>query len=114
MHYAAHYTGANALEAFDELVRLGADPLMRSLAGEDETMFQALRRLRLALARAQGVPPYVIFHDATLVEMARNRPLDERALAEIPGVASTKLSRYGDAFLAVLQGEDPETVADGF
>ncbi len=89
-------------------------PERPSLAGEDETMFQALRRLRLALARAQGVPPYVIFHDATLVEMARNRPLDERALAEIPGVASTKLSRYGDAFLAVLQGEDPDTTAEGF
>jgi len=84
-----------------------------SLAGEDEDMFQTLRRLRFALAKAQGVPPYVIFHDATLVEMARQRPLDERALAEIPGVASTKLSRYGEAFIAVLQGDDPDTVAAG-
>ena len=68
----------------------------------DEELFQELRKLRLELAREQGVPPYVIFHDATLVEMARDKPRDERDLARLSGVGRTKLETYGDAFLDVI------------
>jgi len=69
---------------------------------EDRRLFERLRELRLELARAQGVPPYVIFHDATLQSMAVERPQTLSGLAGIPGVGERKLDRYGEAFLGVL------------
>ena len=72
---------------------------------QDEALFQTLRRRRLELAKAQGIPPYVIFHDSTLIEMARLRPRDRQALGRLRGVGAAKLERYGDAFLAVIAGE---------
>ncbi len=72
---------------------------------QDEALFQTLRRRRLELAKAQGIPPYVIFHDITLIEMARLRPRDRQALGRLRGVGAAKLERYGDAFLAVIAGE---------
>ncbi len=68
----------------------------------DDALWQALRTRRLELAREQGVPPYVIFHDATLLEMVRQRPRDLAALGLIPGVGRSKLERYGETFLAVI------------
>jgi ATP-dependent DNA helicase RecQ len=68
----------------------------------DDTLWQALRVRRLELARAQSVPPYVIFHDATLLEMVRQRPRDLAALGLIPGVGRSKLDRYGETFLTVI------------
>jgi len=56
----------------------------------------------MELAKAQGVPPYVIFHDSTLAEMARTRPITIDALGRIQGVGRAKLERYGDAFLEVI------------
>ena len=73
-----------------------------TLAGPDEALWQALRSKRLALAKEQGVPPYVIFHDTTLLEMVRQRPRDRAALAQIPGVGRSKLERYGEIFVAVI------------
>lgn len=70
---------------------------------EDEELFEALRACRMELARAQGVPPYVIFHDATLIEMARRRPADMNELARLPGVGESKLARYGADFLNVIE-----------
>jgi len=69
----------------------------------DEALWQRLRALRLELAREQGVPPYVIFHDATLLAMVRERPRDLDALANIPGIGASKLRRYGERFLEVLR-----------
>jgi ATP-dependent DNA helicase RecQ len=77
----------------------------------DEALFQTLRRRRLELAKAQGIPPYVIFHDSTLVEMARLRPRDRQSLGRLRGVGAAKLERYGDAFLAAIAGDDPTTGA---
>jgi ATP-dependent DNA helicase RecQ len=65
----------------------------------DEPLFEALRTLRLTLAQAQGVPPYVIFHDSTLAEMARTRPATLEALRYISGVGEQKLEHYGQQFL---------------
>ena len=62
----------------------------------------AYSREDLEIAREQGVPPYVIFHDATLVAMVRARTPDRAALAEIPGVGASKLERYGARFLAAI------------
>ncbi|MDX1432810.1 MAG: DNA helicase RecQ [Gammaproteobacteria bacterium] len=69
----------------------------------DETLWEALRAHRLALARSQGVPPYVIFHDSALLEMTRTRPTSLEGLAGINGVGQVKLERYGDSFLEVLR-----------
>ena len=66
-------------------------------------MFEALRELRRELASEAQLPPYVIFHDATLREMAALRPTSRAELAEIGGVGARKLEAYGDAFLTVIR-----------
>jgi ATP-dependent DNA helicase RecQ len=76
-------------------------------ADAEPALFQALRECRRQLAAAQGVPPYVIFHDATLVEMAQQRPADAVALRRIGGVGEARLARYGEAFLAVIAAHPP-------
>lgn len=65
-------------------------------------LFERLRAARLDLAREQDVPPYVIFHDKTLVDMALLRPRSLDEMAMVSGVGARKLERYGEAFLAVL------------
>ena len=72
-------------------------------SGPADPLFDALRDLRRELAKEQGVPPYVIFHDATLREMAASRPSDRYAMSEITGVGARKLDAYGDAFLQVIR-----------
>ena len=68
----------------------------------DDPLFAALRALRRDLAKEAGVPPYVVFHDSTLREMAALRPGSLDALAEISGVGARKRDAYGDAFLKVI------------
>jgi ATP-dependent DNA helicase RecQ len=65
-------------------------------------LWDALRALRLELARAQGVPPYVIFHDTTLLDLVRRCPRRREELADVPGIGERKLERYGDAVLATI------------
>ena len=69
----------------------------------DDPLFAALRALRRDLAKAAGVPPYVVFHDSTLREMAALRPGTLSALAEISGVGARKRDAYGEAFLKTIQ-----------
>ena len=71
----------------------------------DDPLWLALKAKRLALAREQGVPPYVIFHDSTLLEILNNRPQSLLELSRITGVGRAKLDRYGDNFLQVLEDE---------
>ncbi len=71
----------------------------------DQPLYDALRDRRTALAQEQGVPPYVIFHDSTLREMAALRPQSLRELHTVSGVGEQKLERYGEIFLAVIQDE---------
>lgn len=68
-----------------------------------DPLFEALRELRRSLAAEAGVPPYVIFHDATLREMAETRPASLAQLGEVGGVGSRKLAAYGEAFLATIR-----------
>ncbi len=68
----------------------------------DRPLFEALRSLRTRLAREQGVPPYVIFHDATLREIARLRPQTPGDLALVGGIGAGKIERYGDEVLDVV------------
>lgn len=68
-----------------------------------DPIFDALRACRRELALEAGVPPYVIFHDATLREMAQIRPKSRTDMALVTGIGTRKLEAYGDAFLAVLK-----------
>jgi ATP-dependent DNA helicase RecQ len=65
-------------------------------------LWAKLRAWRLAEARQQKLPPYVIFHDATLIEIARRRPASLAALAQIPGIGEGRLKRYGSAIIAAV------------
>ncbi len=69
----------------------------------DAELFAALRDLRSELANEQGVPPYVIFSDASLIEMARKRPQTKDTFRFISGVGEMKLARYGEQFMAVIR-----------
>ncbi|MDH5777189.1 MAG: DNA helicase RecQ [Gammaproteobacteria bacterium] len=77
----------------------------------DEKLWEALRELRADLARQQGVPAYVIFHDATLMEMVERQPQTGPQLATITGVGERKLEAYGDDFLEVINNHLSETSA---
>jgi len=66
-------------------------------------LYERLRELRKRLANEQGLPPYVIFHDATLREMALRRPLTLAQFADLPGVGQAKLARYGESFISALR-----------
>lgn len=69
----------------------------------DEDLFTKLRELRRELSKQQGVPPYVVFGDAALRQMAQSTPTTDAAFLAINGVGQTKLSRYGPQFLEVIQ-----------
>ena len=68
----------------------------------DDTLFQLLRAERRRLAEAAQVPPYVVFHDRALREMAAGKPASREAMLGIAGVGERKQAQYGDAFLAVI------------
>jgi ATP-dependent DNA helicase RecQ len=78
----------------------------RRYDGPADPLFDALRETRRKLATEAGVPPYVIFHDSTLREIAERKPRSLRELGEVQGVGATKLERYGEAMLAVLATAD--------
>ena len=78
--------------------------LREAFAGANEDpLWQALKAKRLELAREQGVPPYVIFHDSTLLEILNRKPQTLDEMGQISGVGQAKLTRYGDAFLEVVE-----------
>jgi ATP-dependent DNA helicase RecQ len=81
------------------------DPVARSL-------WEALRAWRLEEARRQELPPYVIFHDSTLLEVAHQRPISLMSLAMLPGVGASKLERYGSAIIGIVAQKtlDPEAL----
>lgn len=84
--------------------RTGArGPLPAPLEGDAEPLFQALRQWRKAEASAQNLPPYVIFHDKTLREIALAKPLGADALRRVGGVGQGKFERYGEAVLELVR-----------
>ncbi|KRD52889.1 DNA helicase RecQ [Ensifer sp. ENS10] len=74
------------------------------LAGSDLELFELLRAERFSIAKELNVPPYVVFPDATLIALAKERPRDFDELLDIPGIGESKRERYGEAFLAVIDG----------
>jgi ATP-dependent DNA helicase RecQ len=73
------------------------------LPGEAQALFERLRAWRVEAARRHGVPAYVIFHDATLREVARARPLSLDALRGISGVGAKKLEAYGADIISLVE-----------
>jgi ATP-dependent DNA helicase RecQ len=71
-------------------------------ADYDETLFQELRQLRKELALAEGLPPYVIFSDATLKELCRFVPHSEQEMLEVKGIGERRMEQYGEQFLKIL------------
>ena len=77
------------------------------LSDRDEALFDKLKRLRLQLAQARGVPAYVIFSDRSLEDMAKHRPRSRIAFAKVQGVGEVKLRDLAEPFLAAIAGENP-------
>ena len=72
------------------------------ISGVDETLWEALKECRSRLAKDQGIPPYVVFHDSTLLEMIEIRPATLMAMRNITGVGEVKLERYAEDFLDII------------
>lgn len=70
----------------------------------DQTLFMDLKALRMSIAKENNVPPYVVFHDKTLIEMILHKPRTLKAMNDVPGVGQSKLDKYGQVFLDKLQG----------
>ncbi len=77
-----------------------------------DLLWQALKTKRLELAQEQGVPPYVIFHDSTLIEMHQTKPNTLTSFAMLSGVGQTKLQRYGNTFLDVISLYDESIIKE--
>jgi DNA helicase II / ATP-dependent DNA helicase PcrA len=84
------------------LAELGVDARARRPAEEHDPVYAALKRWRLQRATADDLPAYVVFHNATLAEIAGRRPHDLSALGSVPGVGPAKLARYGSEVLRVV------------
>ena len=73
---------------------------------ENETLFQKLRELRLSIARENSLPPYMVFNDRTLRDMARLRPITDAQFLAVNGVGDSKLAKYGKRFMEAIAGFD--------
>ncbi len=78
----------------------------QDIADADRRLWEALRACRKKLADENDVAPYVIFHDASLMDMVHYRPLNEAQFLRISGVGQSKLAKYGEAFLAVIRADE--------
>ncbi len=84
-----------------------AAPDPSALDADEQALFEALRAHRLEVARAQGVPPYVVAHDRTLHDLVYLRPTTPDALLAVDGIGPKKAARYGEGFLAVIRQAAP-------
>ena len=78
------------------------DPATPSADG-DSALYELLRALRRRLAETRGIPAFLVFSDATLVDLVAKHPLDEEALLEVQGIGPKKVAQYGEALLAALR-----------
>ena len=81
------------------------------LEGADARLFASLKALRSSIAREEKVPPYVVFADRTLAELAARKPRTAASLLEVRGVGQAKLDKYGERFLAAIKGADETEAA---
>ncbi|ACL17720.1 DNA helicase RecQ [Methanosphaerula palustris] len=87
--------------------RPAAEPVVTS--ARDTDLFLQLRALRRSIAEQGGIPPFMVFPDKTLREMARIRPCDRESFLQISGVGEVKVKRYGPAFIEVIRGCSEES-----
>jgi ATP-dependent DNA helicase RecQ len=80
-----------------------------SSTSADNALFESLRKLRKRLADEAGMPPYIIFNDASLREMAQRQPTTLDEFATILGVGQAKLARYGELFVELIQQQAQES-----
>ncbi len=78
------------------------DPLLSLDTEAEKDLFLRLKALRLDIAKEQNVPPYVVFHDKTLIDLVLKKPRTLQELGTVPGVGQSKLGKYGQAFLDAL------------
>lgn len=78
------------------------DPALSLESEDDQEIFAQLKALRMSIAKENNVPPYVVFHDKTLIEMTLTKPKSLDQIAQIPGVGQSKLDKYGQTFLDAL------------
>lgn len=103
---AGHY--AKDVLSGDWPVRIPLDrggrqvPIPKHREEESEALFRILSKLRLAIAREQRVPPFVIFSNATLKDMAKRKPRNRSEMLRVNGVGENKMRRYGDTFLTTI------------
>jgi len=76
--------------------------ILALVSEQDKFLFEVLRAKRTEIAKSQNIPPYVVFHDKTLLEMAKNRPQSLEKMSTITGIGEVKIQRYGDDFLKVI------------
>jgi ATP-dependent DNA helicase RecQ len=81
------------------------------LDGADARLFASLKALRSSIAREEQVPPYVVFTDRTLAELASRKPRTSAGLLEVYGVGPARLDKYGERFLAAIKGADETEAA---
>ncbi len=95
------------LRKFEKASRATTKPASKKTARElraiDTPLFEALRSQRKQLAQEQGVPPYVILHDKTLVAICQHRPCNIEQLTEIPGIGARKLELYGEDLIRIIE-----------
>jgi ATP-dependent DNA helicase RecQ len=96
---SVHMAATPARASRDKKKAGAASPMSTS----DDALFDTLRQLRKQLADQAGVPPYVIFHDATLRQMLQILPTTLEQFATVPGVGQAKLARYGEAFIDLIR-----------
>lgn len=96
--------GEEAIQLRRETLRSSGKQSTRKtkVSSAHEKLFNLLRELRKTIAQENDVPPYVVFHDSTLLEMAKYRPTDLNALSQISGVGDKKLEQYGQQFIDAI------------
>lgn len=78
------------------------DPALGLDNESDKALFAELKALRMHIAKENNIPPYVVFHDKTLVDMVLRKPLSLMAMSSVPGVGQSKLEKYGQVFLDAI------------
>ncbi len=92
-----------AMPRISSISKIAHNPQRQSVANYDKDLFARLRFLRKQIADKENIPPYIVFNDATLQEMAEYMPTSNIEMLQINGVGSIKLERFGQPFMALIQ-----------
>ena len=92
-----------AMPRISAISKIAHNPQRQSVANYDKDLFARLRFLRKQIADKENIPPYIVFNDATLQEMAQYMPTCNIEMLQINGVGSIKLERFGQPFMALIQ-----------